>query len=59
LFENIRIGRLRYPSYLSIEAKSLISKLLDRDPSKRLGVKDFNEIKKHDFFKKIDWCVVE
>lgn len=22
-------------------------------------MKDFNEIKKHDFFKKIDWCVVE
>lgn len=55
LFENIKAGKLRYPSYLSIEIKSLIGKLLERDISKRIGVKDFNEIKNHDFFKKFDW----
>ena len=33
----------------------MISKLLERDLSKRIGVKDINEIKKHDFFKKLNW----
>jgi serum/glucocorticoid-regulated kinase 2 len=28
LYDNIRSGKLRYPSHLSIEAKSIISKLL-------------------------------
>jgi hypothetical protein len=37
----------------------LISKLLERDINKRLGVKDINEIKKHDFFKKLDWKLLE
>jgi serine/threonine protein kinase len=59
LLDNIKSGRLRYASYLTIEAKSLISKLLERDINKRLGVKDINEIKNHDFFKKLDWKLLE
>lgn len=55
MFDNIRNGKLKYPSYLSIEIKSFISKLLERDPTKRLGCKDMNDIKKHDFFKGLDW----
>ncbi len=47
LMENIKGGKLRYPSYLSLQVKSLISKLLERNIQKRLGVKDINEIKKH------------
>ena len=42
MFENIRVGKLKYPSYLSIEVKSLVSKLLERDVNKRLGCKDIN-----------------
>lgn len=41
---------------ISSEAKDLISKLLNRDPEKRLGYKSgFNEIKSHPFFKSIDF----
>ena len=47
LMQNIKGGRLRYPSYLSLQVKSLISKLLERNIKKRLGVNDINEIKKH------------
>lgn len=47
MFENIKSGKLMYPSHLSIEIRSLISKLLERDVSKRIGRKDINEIKKH------------
>lgn len=55
LYENIRTGKLRYPSYLSVEAKSLIGKLLEKDIGKRIGVRNYEEIKRHDFFKKFDW----
>jgi serum/glucocorticoid-regulated kinase 2 len=59
LLENIKNGKLRYTSNLTVETKSLISKLLERDINKRLGVKDINEIKNHDFFKKLDWKLLE
>ncbi len=55
LYDNIRSGKLRYPSHLSIEAASLIGKLLHKDPTKRLGAKNVSDIKAHDFFKKMDW----
>lgn len=55
LYENIRSGRLLYPSHLSLEAKSLLSKLLEKEPLRRLGVKDTAEIRRHDFFRKMDW----
>ena len=49
--------RVEMKSYFSVEAKSLLSGLLERNPTKRLGstVEDANEIKKHPWFKKIDW----
>jgi serum/glucocorticoid-regulated kinase 2 len=58
LYDNIRTGKLRYPSHLSIEAKSLICKLIERDITKRLGSKNFSDIKDHDFFRKMDWKVL-
>ena len=46
---------------MSQEAKNLIVRLLDRDKTRRLGagLEGSNEIKKHDFFKGIDWIQVE
>jgi len=38
LFSNIRSGKLRFPTDLSADIKSLISRLLERDLKKRLGV---------------------
>jgi protein-serine/threonine kinase len=62
LFQNIQRGKLRIPSNLSIEAKSLLrgvshSQLLQRDPAKRLGSgkNDAEEIKRHEFFGGINW----
>jgi hypothetical protein len=45
----------------SSEAQSLISQLLVTDPSKRLGsgVSDANEIKKHPFFRNVNWADCE
>ncbi|RQM24235.1 hypothetical protein B5M09_006305 [Aphanomyces astaci] len=57
LFEKIRQGELTFPKYLSPEAVDLLSKLLERDPTKRLGTgpTDAGEIKSHAFFNEIQW----
>jgi serine/threonine protein kinase len=47
---------LDIPHWLSKEAISLISGLLERDPARRLGYRDdAAEIKAHPFFRSIDW----
>jgi len=48
---------LVFEGQFSPEAKSLIEGLLTRDPNKRLGsgVADAEEIKKHPFFRSLDW----
>jgi serine/threonine protein kinase len=49
--------RIEMKQYFSVEAKSLLSGLLERDPSKRLGssTEDALEIKRHPWFAKLDW----
>jgi serine/threonine protein kinase len=49
--------RVEMKSYFSVEAKNLLSGLLERDATKRLGstVEDSEVIKRHPWFKKIDW----
>jgi len=57
MYQKILSGELRFPSYISSEAQSLLEGLLTRDPEKRLGSasKDAKDIKAHPFFKSIDW----
>ena len=55
LYENIKNAKLQIPNYISPQAKDLLLKLLNKNPKQRLGVNDKNEIKKHPFFKHIDW----
>ena len=46
-------------SYFSQEATSLLSQLLERDPSKRIGHdKDAADLKKHAFFNDVDWTLI-
>ncbi|RIB15849.1 kinase-like domain-containing protein [Gigaspora rosea] len=54
IFRNILNHVVQWPpeGFLSLEAKDLISKLLNQDPEKRLTVE---EIKAHPFFNGIDW----
>jgi len=61
LFENIMSGPLRIPQSMSMDARDLILNLLNRNPKKRLGAgpEDANELKRHAFFKGIDWNVVD
>ena len=48
-------NKLMLNDYFSMELKNLLMKLLCRDPENRIGVNDISEIKKHKFFKDIDW----
>jgi len=57
MYEKIIRAKLTFPDYLSAEAKSLLTGLLDRDPKTRLGSGqgDADEIKCHPFFRDVDW----
>ncbi|KAI1386853.1 kinase-like protein [Hypoxylon trugodes] len=56
--QNIVKQKLVLPYFLGPDAKDLLTRLLKKDPAKRLGSnmpRDLQIIKKHRFFKKIDW----
>uniref|UniRef100_A0A8C1EB95 non-specific serine/threonine protein kinase n=1 Tax=Cyprinus carpio carpio TaxID=630221 RepID=A0A8C1EB95_CYPCA len=57
LFELILMEDIKFPRTLSVDAKSLLSGLLIKDPNKRLGggPDDAKEIMRHSFFAGIDW----
>ena len=63
IFRKIEELKIEYSSNVNIteEAKDLISKILVKEPSKRLGAGekgteyDINHLKEHPFFKGIDW----
>ena len=50
MYRKILSDPLRFPEEMGPEARSLLTKLLNRDPSKRLGVGGAQEIKDHPFF---------
>lgn len=57
LFELILVEEVKFPSRLSPTAKSLLGKLLEKDPTKRLGgsENDAEDVKSHVFFESINW----
>lgn len=47
---------LKFPFYLSLDAKDLLRKLLQANPAKRLDIdNDFDKLKNHRFFRYVDW----
>ncbi|KAJ3516692.1 hypothetical protein NLJ89_g960 [Agrocybe chaxingu] len=52
MYEKILNDPLRFGEEFSPEACSILTSLLNRDPSRRLGVKGADEIKRHPFFHK-------
>jgi len=54
--------KLVLPYFLGSDAKDLLTRFLRKEPSKRLGgnmPRDLQTIKKHRFFRKIDWKLLE
>jgi serine/threonine protein kinase len=56
-YQKIQTSEVEFPSHFTPEAKDLIQQLLQKNPSKRLGVgKDgWQRVKKHKWFKDFDW----
>ena len=59
LFNKIKNCQVVLHHYFSEDLKDLMKKLLEKDPDKRFGVFDKDEIKQHPFFKGIDWEKLE
>ncbi|KAL1301881.1 hypothetical protein AAFC00_006062 [Neodothiora populina] len=60
--QNILRQKLQLPYFLGPDAKDLLTRLLRKEPNKRLGAnmpKDLKLIKAHRFFRKIDWRKLE
>ncbi|KAH1191564.1 3-phosphoinositide-dependent protein kinase 1 [Glycine max] len=57
IFQRIIARDLRFPDYFSDEARDLIDRLLDLDPSRRPGAAPdgYAILKRHPFFKGVDW----
>lgn len=58
-FEKVLEGEVEFPEDMPPVAVDIITKLLNRDPEKRLGASGYKEIKKHPFFQDIDWKKLE
>lgn len=51
---------LKFPFYLSNDAKDILRKLLQVDPEKRFNIdEDFTKLKKHPFFRHVNWKELE
>ncbi|KAJ3124271.1 hypothetical protein HK098_001281 [Nowakowskiella sp. JEL0407] len=55
MYKKILTQELKFPETVPPVAQDLLSKLLDRDPNKRLGAEGPEKIKKHPFFSDINW----
>jgi serine/threonine protein kinase len=55
MYQKILSGELRFPNYISEDAKSLLEGLLTRDPAQRLGTKGGDEVKGHPWFADVQW----
>ena len=59
--DNIRFGDLPHKDYFSEEFEDLLQRLTHKLPSQRLGLQEkggAREIKKHPFFRGVDWKAV-
>ncbi|EAX95627.1 AGC family protein kinase [Trichomonas vaginalis G3] len=61
MYRSILRDEVAFPSHISLAARNLINKLLDKNPATRLGSgpTDMEEIKTHPFFKDLNWSEVE
>lgn len=56
IMDKIVKQKVRYPFYLSQDANDFLRKLLNKNPKKRINCdKEFDKVKKHRFFRYIDW----
>ncbi|EFP04036.1 hypothetical protein CRE_27685 [Caenorhabditis remanei] len=56
LVEHIQNGKVKLPSNLSVDGKFLLKRMINRKPEKRITT---DEMKKHAFFRSINWSKLE
>jgi protein kinase X len=61
IYEKILAAKIKFPNFIDLQAKDFIKKLLRADRSKRLGnlKNGTQDIKKHPWFKGVDWIALE
>lgn len=60
ILDRIIKSKPNFPFYLSLDAKDLLAKLLQKNPTKRMAVDTkWDAFRSHRFFRKIDWPAVE
>jgi len=57
MYKSIMSDPITFPHYVSANARDLILRLLERNPSQRIGSgeRDYEEIKAHPFFSSFNW----
>lgn len=55
MYRKILSAEMSPPAFMSPEAVDICRKLLNRDPTQRLGANGAEELKAHPFFAKFDW----
>ena len=56
MYKNISENKLMFPEFFSQEIKDLLRKMLDKNPTKRIGIEnDKSDLKNHEFFRDINW----
>ena len=55
MFSEIIHSNPKFPPYFTLSSKAILGKLLQKDPSVRLGTNGAHEIKAHEFFRPIDF----
>ncbi len=60
MYELIELAELKFPKKVQIskDAQDIIARLLDKNPSTRLGKNGISEVKSHPFFATIDFELV-
>ncbi len=53
--QQVKQANPEYPRHLSSASRDILSKLLVRDPEKRLGTRSMAQLKQHAFFKGVNW----
>ena len=56
MLEQIKTHKLEFHPFFSDELKDLLTKMLNKEPEKRIGIiNDKSDLKNHEFFKDINW----
>lgn len=59
VFQKILERDLKLPRTLDVDTRDLIDKLTDYTPEQRLGMKGYSDLKRHPYFKNIDFAKLE